>query len=259
MCLKKKHPQDDVAPWDAASLLSRLLYLFVRPILRLGSQRPLQLSDLPPIPLRDRAWERVGRISAAWEAEIERTEGDKARSPSLLRALVQSHRADLWICGMLSALEVGAVLSQPNVLPPFITWLGDPDAPMSEGLVLAIAMSFLTLAQALLHHANFYATMRAGWNLRIGMVGMIHRKLLTISTTSLRGGGDSPAPDVAALVSSDCARFDNAMPFLHFAWLSGLEVLTAWASNPQTQQPTTQQQAPRPKSTPPYSKPPTPY
>ena len=30
------------------------------------------------------------------------------------------------------------------------------------------------LAQALTHHANFYTTMRAGWNLRIGMTGVIN-------------------------------------------------------------------------------------
>ena len=62
----------------------------------------------------------------------------------------------------------------------------------------------------------------AGWNLQIGMIGVIHRHLLTLSTASLRRNdarGVAP-PNVAALVSSDCQRFMIALPCVHFGWLA---------------------------------------
>ena len=220
------------SPWDSAGACGhrRLLYTFVVPILRLGAKRPLQLTDLPPVPVRDRAPHRVQRIQRAWASELARaaTPHHRRRRPSLLRALLAAHTCDFVLAGMLAALEVAAIVGQPLMLRPFVAWLGDSAAALGEGLGLAFGLSVLTVLQALIHHANFYQSMRMGWNLRIGMTGVLHAHLLRVSTAALRGSGSaghgaadcSPPPDIAALVSSDCQRFDNALPFLHFGWLA---------------------------------------
>jgi ATP-binding cassette subfamily C (CFTR/MRP) protein 4 len=210
-------------PWDRSNVVSKYLFTFVLPMLRLGAHRPLQRTDLSPAPKRDRAPARVALIERAWEAEVERAR-ERGRRPSLLRALAVSHTADLIKCGVLSSLEMAAILAQPNVLRLFIAWLSSDDAPPSRGVTLACVMAVLTVFQAMIHHANFYHTMRAGWNLRIGMTGVIHAKLLGVSSSALRGA----APNVASLVSSDCQRFDNALPFLHFGWISFVDLGVVW-------------------------------
>ena len=43
----------EAAPYDAASLWSRLTYRSALPLFRIGVQRPLQIDDLPTIATRD--------------------------------------------------------------------------------------------------------------------------------------------------------------------------------------------------------------
>ena len=47
----------------------------------------------------------------------------------------------------------------------------------SEGFMLAGAISFVSLMQAIIHHQTFYYTMRGGWNCRIAMTGVLHNKV----------------------------------------------------------------------------------
>lgn len=222
---------DRPSPWDQSTwLFGKLLYTFVLPTMRLGAQHPLQLADLPPIPCRDRAPHRVARIINSWDTEVARA-ARRRRKPVLLYALVAAHGGDLAVAGVLSFMEDAAVVGQPLLLLPIIRWLNDETAAYRTGVLLACGMTALTLAQALIHHANFYFTMRCGWNLRIGMTGVLHHRLLSVSTAALRGTptDNPPPPNIVSLVTSDCQRFDNALPFLHFGW-SAIVVLCVIAA-----------------------------
>ena len=212
---------DRASPWDQSNLIGRLFYTFAVPTMRLGAKRPLQLEDLCPIPQRDRAWVRVAKIQRMWSKEITRA-AHLGRAPVLLYALADAHRFDLVVGFVLTASEMATLVAQPLILRPFISWLGDDAADSSQGVMLAGAMTVLTLAQALLHHANFYNNMRMGWNLRTGMTGVLHAHLLSVSTAALRGNpaDKTPPPQIASLVSSDCQRFDNCCSMLHFGPLS---------------------------------------
>ena len=70
----------------------------------------------------------------------------------------------------------------------------------SEGYLLAGAISVVSLMQAIIHHQTFYYTMRGGWNCRIAMTGVLHNKLLKLSTASLHSAS---AGSVYNLVASD--------------------------------------------------------
>ena len=63
-------PPDDAAeaaPYDAASLWSRLTYRYALPLFRIGVQRPLQIDDLPTVATRDELPDVTRRIVEAWE------------------------------------------------------------------------------------------------------------------------------------------------------------------------------------------------
>ena len=76
-----KHPEEpagdahkaadaaEAAPYDAASLWSRLTYRYALPLFRIGVAKPLQIDDLAKIATRDELPDVTRRIVEAWELE----------------------------------------------------------------------------------------------------------------------------------------------------------------------------------------------
>ena len=163
----------------------------------------------PPedIPACDGAAVRVGRISAAWERPGVRK---NRRTPSLLRARM-AHFAPPIVGGMLSALEVASIVAQPTIVRPLVAWIGEPDAPLSEGIAFGVGFVFSRWRRPCSTTRTSTRPCAPRWNLRIGMTGMVGDTCSRSPRARVRDG----APDVAAHVSRDCQRFDNALPFLH--------------------------------------------
>ncbi|KAK3267686.1 hypothetical protein CYMTET_23772 [Cymbomonas tetramitiformis] len=234
-----------ISPWDSAGPIARLTFDYVRPLLAKGVRKPLELVHLPPVPLRDTAARQTAKIEAAWLREQGRAAADRLaahathggtqgssrsraharsgppRRAALWRVLYQTYRQDFWEAGFYSALESSSILVQPVVLQQMVEWTRRGES-YSTGAGLASCLAALALLQAVVHHKVFYVTMRAGWNLRIGVVGAVHSKLLRLTGDGLRQGGGSA---VYNLVANDVLRFDNYMPFLHFGWLAMIELV----------------------------------
>ena len=211
---------ETVSPTDSAGPIGWLLFDYVRPLLRKGAKNPLMFADLPPTARRDRAALVTGLIEEAWQKELlpERAKNSSCcfKGPSLLRALGAAFFKDHLAGCILSIIEEATIVGQLVMIRPLlrIITLGGSG---SDAWALAGGLSACSLAQAISHHQNFLWNMRCGWNLRIGMIGVLHSKLLRLNTTSLR---DTQGGSVYNLIASDVMRFDSIMPFLHFSYNS---------------------------------------
>lgn len=107
------------------------------------------------------------------------------------------------------------MLAQPLILRYFIIWLQDRSANVRDGLLLAMGLMLVSLAQAVVHHALYFITMRMGWNLRIGMSGVLHWKLLRLASSTVSAFGPGK---VINLISTDVLRFELFSTTLHFTW-----------------------------------------
>ena len=76
------------------------------------------------------------------------------------------------------------------------------------GAMWVALLLLAALGQIAVHHQLYFYTMRAGWNIRMSTIGLIHRKLLTLSVASLSGSGSDVA-QIINLASSDVMRFDR--------------------------------------------------
>ncbi|KAK3287519.1 hypothetical protein CYMTET_4965 [Cymbomonas tetramitiformis] len=196
------------SPADSAGFLSRLSYDYVRPLLAKGIKEPLQISHLPKVPSRDEASKRVRVLENAWTRECALA-ADSGKLPRLWRAVMRAYAYDFLEHTMWAILEGLSIIGQPLLLQRLVNWVQEQRS-YSEGATLAGGLTVLALAQAVIHHKNFYVGMRTGWNLRIGVIGMLHGKLLRLTSASLRRAGGSA---VYNLVASDVLRFDQLAPF----------------------------------------------
>ena len=142
------------APYDAASLWSRLTYRYALPLFRVGVQRPLQITDLPSIATRDYLPDVTRRIVEAWELESQKPK------PSLPWALARCMRRDLVLSGLLFLLDFGALVAQAALLRPFVNWLARSTGNSGGGFWRAALIVIAGLTNLFAHHAAFFMVMR---------------------------------------------------------------------------------------------------
>ncbi|KAJ8602522.1 hypothetical protein CTAYLR_001297 [Chrysophaeum taylorii] len=211
------------SPWDDASIFSRLTYLFVVPLLRLGQQETLSTEHLPPLARRDDVRRISGRMKTAWARECERR-GVKA---SLTRALLACFMPEIVLSGVLTSIEYCAIVGQALVLGPFVGWVASGGSDMGVGAAYACGFVALSALQGILHHYAFYVSMRGGWNVRNGMIDTLHSKLLRMSSGEITRRFS--AGQVYTLVANDSQRFEMFANFIHAPWLSAIALAVVYA------------------------------
>eukprot|EP00056_Hartaetosiga_gracilis_P018850 m.12141 g.12141 ORF g.12141 m.12141 type:complete len:1358 (-) comp7126_c0_seq2:2775-6848(-) len=212
----------DTSPW-----WSKLSYSYVWPLLVVGSKRAIQLGDLPPLGTHDDIHKVTGKLEKVWsETDVKHKKkgsknGDRGKR-ALWWALSRAYTREIVWAGVFAFGESIAYLLQPLLLRWFVLWLGDEDQELWRGIVIALFIGVVSVYQTLVHHVLYYFTMRLGWNLRIGMIGLIHQKLLTLNTSAV---SKFSAGTVINLISTDVLRFDTCCTALHFIWTTPIEVI----------------------------------
>eukprot|EP00038_Savillea_parva_P031360 m.85584 g.85584 ORF g.85584 m.85584 type:complete len:1326 (-) comp9635_c0_seq3:82-4059(-) len=208
---------DGTCPYDTAGLWGRISYRFVLELLRLGYSRPLQLEDLPPLRNADRADTITERLEEEWRAL-----GDKQTrwKRPLWWAVYRTLRPAIHLSAILTAAESATMIAQPILVGYFVEWMLGTQ-PVWHGVLLGIGLIVASFAQAITHHLLYYETMKGGWNCRIALTGLIHKKLLRLhsSFTSQVSTGF-----VINLIATDVQRMDMASTSLHFGYMAVIDL-----------------------------------
>lgn len=97
--------------------------------------------------------------------------------------------------------------------------LGDP-AKANECYYYAIGLAFDATMYAVLHHSEWFITLRTGMQIRVGLIAAIYQKIMNLSLSNVSSTGL-----IVNLVSNDVQRFEDLAPFLHYTWVAPLQVI----------------------------------
>jgi len=199
-------------PLLSASILSRLLFTWAYPLLKLGAQRPLEEIDLNDLNnLETSAFNRK-KIEDMWQKE------KMTKRKNLGRALFWDYLQSTRWAQVLLVINMTARIVQALALGLLMEQFGRFDsADDSEGkdavssrsmqgylyaglLVVCGLIAFLSKQQ------QFFETYRKGIQLRVGMVAAIYSKTLRLPSVGI-DGVNSSAGRVTNLASNDVERF----------------------------------------------------
>ncbi|KAG7350940.1 multidrug ABC transporter permease/ATPase [Nitzschia inconspicua] len=203
-------PQRPPNMMASASRISRLLFKWPYPLLKLGLERPLEDSDLPEILRQDTSRYNREYLQALWQRERERN----PRNPSLHRAMLIDFFRSIWYVQPLLAAAATAKIVQAVVLGRLIeTFETDDDRGyLWAGLLVACGVVILFE-----HHHVFFVTWRKGMQLRISCVAAIYDKSLKLSST--HQDTSQSTGKIMNLASNDVERFLLAALFIsHLIW-----------------------------------------
>jgi len=195
-------------PFEAASLLSKLIFTWPYPLLKLGMQRPLAAKDLPPILNEDRSGvNKHMLLDEIWEAEKKRN----PKKPSLHRAILRNFLTSLWYVQPLMSFTAAAKVVQAVALGLLVeTFEEETDGGYIWAGVLA-GCAVLILFE---HHHVFLFTWHKGMQYRIAAVASIYDKALRLSSTS--PDTSTSSGKILNLASNDVERFLMASLFVNY-------------------------------------------
>lgn len=193
---RQQQQHEPPSPFDHLKWHELLTFSFVKPIVKLGLRKTLDQDDLHPVAQQDRASVVTEELEREWQSELERAAaaaasgrgGQRLQKPSLWRAFYRAHRYEFIISGMLLFGEAAIMIAKPIMLRFLLMWLqgsvtfSSKQANLAYGYGLAVGLAALDFVQTFLHHKVFYITLREGWRLRTSVVGLMHKKILRLSS-----------------------------------------------------------------------------
>ncbi|KAF9972815.1 Multidrug resistance-associated protein 1 [Actinomortierella ambigua] len=203
--------------YDTANLFSRVIFHYIQPVISKGYRQPLTQSDLDNMmPSSMLSATAYPQLSAVWSAHVAK----HPTNPSMIKVFVK-WGGMAWLPMFLSALINSTfAYCNPILLGELVSFVGSytgDDAtakPLSLGLILAFALFFSTMMIAMADGQSFQLGVNIGSELRTGLISLIYRKALVLSTGARQS---MTVGEITNRMAVDCERIANALRFTPMA------------------------------------------
>ncbi|XP_032237842.2 ATP-binding cassette sub-family C member 4 isoform X2 [Nematostella vectensis] len=198
-------------PKSNASLPSSLTFWWMNDLLKLGSQQPLESTDLYPLLGEDQTKQVTDKLKEEWaRSSSDKSSSDKCHGPGGWRLLRALFRLSPWylygyifttglvaaICNICQPVFIGLLLSGLMRLP------GSHPGML---YVYAAGLCISALTRVLILHQFMYNAWLMAMRWRAATMGLLFNKILRLSQTTIN---DVTTGYIVNLISGDVQRFD---------------------------------------------------
>ena len=236
---KHKHEDQPDNPYDEAGVVSRVLFFWLNPFIRMGFKKDLELLDLYKTPSEDLSEDLGQQLKRQWDKELRyHREGKRA---SLGRALCRAFGwwyllSGIWatlgecIVRPLQAISLGLLIRDVNL---YLTLdQSDPlqanqiDATYYRVFYDGLLLIFLSLVALMTVHPYVFCTQHTGMKVRVACCHLIYRHSLKLSNAAI---GQTTVGQMVNLLSNDVNRFDVALNYIQYLVIAPLQAVIAVA------------------------------
>lgn len=209
--------------------VSRVLVLWLSPLLSLGYRRPIQRDDLPPLRPTYRGATLVSKLASSWKPYAspppDPTHGKRGSEYALLRAALKAFGGPFYAAGVLKLVGDVCAIASPFVAMTIIKDLKAEAAGRLElwqGILLSLGIFILHMINTLTVNTYFTITMQTGLKLRTAVSGLIYQKALRLSGRARQSFSQG---QIVNLMSTDAGRLELATSYLHYIWSGPFQVV----------------------------------
>lgn len=213
------HIVEKDVPMQQANIFSRLSFHWVRPLLKLGNSRVLELKDVPGIPAQDRAEKNVQDFLKAWNAR----KGQK-RNPSVCRALLQCYWRDVLHTGFLAFLKGAGTVAGPIFLYFFVDFAAGNVAFAHEGPILAACLFVVKMIENFSQRHWYFGVRRLGMKVQSAVMAAVYEKELRLSSAGKRRHATG---EIVNYISVDAYRLSELIWWMHWTWMVPFEIVVS--------------------------------
>nr|CAI5829475.1 unnamed protein product [Callosobruchus analis] len=217
---RSKHPR------DSASLISKIFFCWILPILQQGYRIPVDetggdasrnMLDLPG-PMQSHISCILGKqLEEAWQEQCNASD-----KPSLYKAIWRVFGKQILACGIMTLfIEFVFKLITPMCLLKLIEYYEPHQMSMTEydAFLYSIGIIAATFLNVVSSHHYMLGNLQLGMKIRVACSSLVYRKALKLSK------GDAEVGKLVKFLSNDVTTFDSALMFVHVIWAAPLQVL----------------------------------
>ncbi|KAM7483828.1 hypothetical protein LguiB_008411 [Lonicera macranthoides] len=206
-----------------ASILSKLVFSWVNPLLSLGYSKPLVLEDIPYIVSKDQATVAHEKFSQAW-GSLQKGKGSNNKGNLVLRAIASVYWKDMVLVGICAFLRSVSVVVSPLLLYTFVNYSNRDRENLYEGLLLVGFLVVVKLVESLSHRHFFFNARRTGMRMRSALMVAVYQKQLKLSSLGRRRHSTG---EVVNYIVVDAYRMGEFPMWFHVGWISIVQLFLA--------------------------------
>lgn len=208
-------------PLDSASFLSKIFFIYVRPVFRVGyKKKDITAGDLFGVTKYDSSEYQGDILERQWNKQLK---GNQKGKESLHKALWEAYGSLYMLYGLGGIFKEFLKVSQPIFIGLLIDYFSvDASYETRLAYLYATLVALNRLVFCIFHGPYYWAISRMGMDVRVALCTLIYKKVLKLSNNSLQ---EINTGRVHVMMTSDVNRFDQLFLYLHYLWLGPLEAL----------------------------------
>ncbi|XP_031635556.1 multidrug resistance-associated protein 4-like [Contarinia nasturtii] len=216
----KERKSRDPNPVSKASILSKLTFWWLKPMLTIGMKRAIEEDDIYAVTNSMRSDTNTEAFAQLWQLEL------KKKKPSILRVMLKLHGFKVISLGMLFSFgETLARVIQPICLGGLVGYFAQTEEiniTLNDAYWYATGIVLSTAFMTITFHPFILFIFKTACKARVACSGLIYQKTLRLSKSLTEEGQNGK---IINLLSSDLAKFDIGLAFLHDTWKGPLEAI----------------------------------
>ncbi|KAG7997591.1 hypothetical protein I3843_01G218100 [Carya illinoinensis] len=208
-----------------ASVLSKLTFSWINPLLSLGYSKPLALEDIPCLVSKDEANFAYQKFAHAWDSLSRETSSNKTRNLVLI-AIAKVYLKENMYIGFCAFLRTICVVCAPLLLFAFVNYSNRNDRNLDEGLSIVGCLILVKVVESLSQRHWFFDSRRSGMRMRSALMVAVYQKQLKLSCLGRRRHSTG---EIVNYISVDAYRMGQFPWWLHLTWSLGLQLFLAVA------------------------------
>ena len=224
-------PLDATAPpndEEAASVVSRWLFIWPNRLVTEGSRKALQHDDLWEVARQDNPAVHAERFRRKLEA---RTDAE-AKTCALAWAIWDAHKAPFVRAGLIKLVHDTLQFLSPVILRAFLLHIEEADTEgghesargVGKGIGLALALFLVNQAQTLTVNQYFHILFRLQLHLKTGLIAAVFGKAARLTGGVVRRIGTGT---IINYQSNDTAKLYELPPYAHVIWSGPFQIVTS--------------------------------
>ncbi|ESW10908.1 hypothetical protein PHAVU_009G248400 [Phaseolus vulgaris] len=208
------------SPYAHSSVFSKILWLWMNPVLNKGYRAPLKLNDVPSLPLEFRAEKMSELFQSNWPKEE-----DNCKHPVGV-TLFRCFWRHIAFTGFLAVIRLAVMYVGPMLIQSFVDFTSRKDSTPLEGLILILILFFSKSVEVLSVHQFNFNSQKLGMLMRSSIITSVYKKGLRLSSSSRQAHGTGQIVNHMAV---DAQQLSDLMMQFHPIWLMPLQVAAALA------------------------------
>ncbi|KAL5713054.1 Multidrug resistance-associated protein 4 [Ranunculus cassubicifolius] len=210
--------EENVAGYASASLLSRITWSWINPLLQKGYKSALKIEEIPSLSPQHRAEVTSKLFELNWPKPEE-----NSKHPVRV-TLFRCFWKDLVLTAFLAVVRLSVMYVGPILIQDFVKFSTGQGSSPYEGYYLVATLLVAKTLEVLSSHQFSFQSQRVGMVMRSTLITALYKKGIRLSSSSRQAHG---VGQIVNYMAVDAQQLSDMVLQLHNVWLMPCQVVVA--------------------------------